>query len=1145
MTIVLSDTIAIDGKVIETIKSVGLTPKIPAIPIRPLLDPISKTRAEIITGFNGWIKVKHLPIGSSKWYSEGNILATSTIVKNNTTLLNTEEWTIPWNNMNQVLVVKGDFEQWLMVDISKLDQERGWRGMFNISPMTAIATNWGTTSFSYNGDYGGQNYSPIIWSKVVSNSNSSADTGYNNSVDCLYAEINSSGNNHYGGNISTVEYSVWVRNSTNILTTIQPQTISLDYKYFTFLNRTANQTSYNINFSENTECDILIVGGGGCGGNNVGGGGGAGAFIINQGLILNGNHTVYVGSGGVSTNKNGSQSYISNTSGIILRADGGGQGGILNNNGVSTSGCTGGGGGGTSTLTPQSDIPNTNNNIVNTNKQNLILSSKGGNGFARIDPNNPNQINAGGGGGVGGFMTSSTATASSAGIGNDGIYQATVGGITYNFGDYGIGVLDGGNYYIGGGGGGGGFQHSPFINLNGGRGGGGVGRDSTSISPSGGNGINNTGSGGGGGSANGGIGGNGGSGIVIIRYKTNVRFIPINEDYKYFSLTYNDIPDVVYNFTPYNDLQSWISYANSFGATTNVTEFDTTGVWVPNIPAGHITYSLPNSYNYIDVIFGNPVSTGNVNLYIDNVLKMSTTGIQTKIYTDTYTNGQILKIDETNNAAIGKNLIIKLSRRQSQYTVNFPENTECDILVVAGGGGGGRRAGGGGGAGALLYHKGQILNGIYDIKVGNGGSGIDYHEDFAVNIPGRANNDLSGYNGHNSEFIKRDGSKKYLAIGGAGGHGANFAVNNTGGSSGGTNYSQNSNRTSLLTTNNFFNNSVVAIVNGNTYNNTGLVFPEGCRGNLGGDQVENVKGGGGGGAGGVGQNHGVETTPNDGYGGDGLGIDITGNIILYAGGGNGSVYNDTTLSRVFDPNKPTIESRGGGGFGSDNGVPENGKDGTGGGGGGQGIDTYTISGNGSGNGGSGIVIIKYKIIKEPYNAQWTYSSTNPSVYYLGNVGIGTTNPTSALSVVGSVYASIGISALSKSFKIEHPLNMNKWLYHGCVEAPRFDNIYRGKKMVTNGCCYVDIDSECNKTGGMTAGTFIALNTNSQLYLRNNQTFDGVKGKIVDGKIIINCQNIIDEIEVDWLVIGERKDENVINVPLTSIKGNLICEHNID
>jgi hypothetical protein len=596
-------------------------------------------------------------------------------------------------------------------------------------------------------------------------------------------------------------------------------------------------------------------------------------------------------------------------------------------------------------------------------------------------------------------------------------------------------------------------------------------------------------------------------------------------------------------------LQSWISYANSFGATTNVDRYEQGGVFIPSAPVGHITYPLPNNYNYIDVIFSNPHSGGNVNLYIDNVFKITATAGQTKTYSDTYTTGQILKIDETNTAIIGKNLIIKLSRRQSQYSITFNENTECDILIVGGGGGGGRRAGGGGGAGALLYHKGQILNGIYDINVGNGGSGIDYHEDVAVNIPGRANNDLSGYNGHNSEFIKRDGSKKYLAIGGAGGHGANWAVNNTGGSSGGTNYSQSSNRTSLLTTNNFFNNSVVAIVNGNTYNNTGLVFPEGCRGNLGGDQVENWKGGGGGGAGGVGQNHGVETTPNDGYGGDGLGIDITGNIILYAGGGNGSVHNDTTISRVFDPNKPTIESRGGGGFGSDNGVPENGKDGTGGGGGGQGIDTFAISGNGSGSGsgGSGIVIIRYKKIAAPFDAQWTYNSINSSVYHLGNVGIGTINPTSALDVLGSVVVNGGIISTSleantKNFRIEHPLGLNKWLYHGCVEGPRFDNMYRGKKMVINGSCEVDIDNECNTTGGMTTGTFMALNNNCQVFLENKQTYDMVKGEVIDGKIIISCENIAEEIEVEWLVIGERHDEGIIRNKLTNNEGMLICEH---
>jgi hypothetical protein len=43
-------------------------------------------------------------------------------------------------------------------------------------------------------------------------------------------------------------------------------TINTDFKYISFPNTGANQTSYYITFPENTECDILVVGGGGAGG---------------------------------------------------------------------------------------------------------------------------------------------------------------------------------------------------------------------------------------------------------------------------------------------------------------------------------------------------------------------------------------------------------------------------------------------------------------------------------------------------------------------------------------------------------------------------------------------------------------------------------------------------------------------------------------------------------------------------------------------------------------------------------------------------------------------------------------------------------------------------------------------------------------
>jgi len=195
------------------------------------------------------------------------------------------------------------------------------------------------------------------------------------------------------------------------------------------------------------------------------------------------------------------------------------------------------------------------------------------------------------------------------------------------------------------------------------------------------------------------------------------------------------------------------------------------------------------------------------------------------------------------------------------------------------------------------------------------------------------------------------------------------------------------------------------------------------------------------------------------------------------------------------------------------------------------------------------VIIRYKYSNVAFLAQWTYSASNPNVFHLGNVGIGTTNPTSSLHVLGSVQVNGAINATSltantKNFKIEHPLNINKWLYHGCVESPRFDNIYRGKKKIINGIGEVDIDEECNTTGGMTKGTFVALNTNCQVYLQNKESFARVKGIINGSKITINCNNT-EEIEVDWLVIGERKDENIKSNELTNNEGKLICEHEMD
>ena len=46
-------------------------------------------------------------------------------------------------------------------------------------------------------------------------------------------------------------------------------------------------------------------------------------------------------------------------------------------------------------------------------------------------------------------------------------------------------------------------------------------------------------------------------------------------------------------------------------------------------------------------------------------------------------------------------------------------------------------------------------------------------------------------------------------------------------------------------------------------------------------------------------------------------------------------------------------------------------------------------------------------ILDPIGAQWTYNSSNANVYHLGNVGIGTTNPSYNLDVSGNIFTSTG------------------------------------------------------------------------------------------------------------------------------------------
>ena len=247
---------------------------------------------------------------------------------------------------------------------------------------------------------------------------------------------------------------------------------------------------------------------------------------------------------------------------------------------------------------------------------------------------------------------------------------------------------------------------------------------------------------------------------------------------------------------------------------------------------------------------------------------------------------------------------------QKSYSVNFPENTECDILIIAGGGGGGQTAGGGGGAGGLIYLTNQnISKGTYNINVGKGGS-----------VP-------SG-NGFNSNF------DTYIAIGGGGGSTMDGVPGN-GGSGGGGNRIPGATGST----------AVVGQSGGTGTTN------QGNNGGAGKNQHgNNAAGGGGGGAGAIGNS--AFTTGRGADGGIGRQINITGTSIYYAGGGGGGSGGDFSAAGAG--------GQGGGGNGA---IWANtgsaGINGTGGGGGGG--SGYPGDGRQGGSGGSGIVIIRYRL----------------------------------------------------------------------------------------------------------------------------------------------------------------------------------------
>jgi hypothetical protein len=511
-------------------------------------------------------------------------------------------------------------------------------------------------------------------------------------------------------------------------------------------------------------CDILMIGGGGAGGYGGpgGGGGGAGACIIaiNQTLSTAGLYNVAVGAGDTATSTAagaGGDSIISlNASGATLYIAKGGGRGENAVGGRNNGGC--GGGSGYGAIKTGGLAVNTNlvaGTLVDANARGATFAVFGNKGGDR--PDNTSGVGGVGGGGIGGAGGNHIVSSINAGPGGVGLFQATVGGTTYNFrsyfanngNPYNFGALNSvdSQYYIGGGGGGSvntsTKETGPNVGGRGGVGGGGAGGISTTFTPSTGAsagavnavaGTANTGGGGGGG-YNGANGGNGGSGIVIIRY----RVAPVTIGVPSMELVRGIAGDSNHDYKVGN-YDGNFKIMSAVSGTSDVERLNISSVG--NVGIG--TSSPANELHVFDntttatslIIQNNNLITTTNTVQGTSTVTTVTTGTPVTSYSDGSFADNKPSVHEQVTSSTDRIMIFRTSGVNHTFTIPTG-GLNCDVLMIGGGGGGGNGYKNGGGAGACIVAIGHTLPaGSCVVNVGNGGTGTNNGGDSFITVGG-------------------------------------------------------------------------------------------------------------------------------------------------------------------------------------------------------------------------------------------------------------------------------------------------------------------------------------------------------------------------------------------------------------------------
>ena len=163
-----------------------------------------------------------------------------------------------------------------------------------------------------------------------------------------------------------------------------------------------------------------------------------------------------------------------------------------------------------------------------------------------------------------------------------------------------------------------------------------------------------------------------------------------------------------------------------------------------------------------------------------------------------------------------------------------------------------------------------------------------------------------------------------------------------------------------------------------------------------------------------------------------------------------------------------------------------------------------------------------------------WNTTNTLKIYTGSSTLNSTFSGTGLTVVGA------LSKGSGSFKIDHPLpakTETHHLVHSFIEGPQADLIYRGRAELVGGTATVNIDT----AAGMTEGTFVVLCGDVQCFTSNESGWTAVKGSVSGNTLTITAQDNTCTDTISWMVVGERKDQHMIDTDWTDDEGHVIVE----